>query len=247
VNKIWILTSFFSCVLFSAFAQSSLTSTEEKVNNERKELFLKSIYNKDLPNSRDFINGEQFNYQYPHAKNYPFFDNNNWQNGKVIYHKEKIEVLLKYDIFLDNLLIQHLTESGAYILKLNPEIVNSFYFSNHYFKYYTKLYSKKKPITPGFFEVMYEGNISFLIKHLKYLSRETETSPAEYIQEKHRYFVLDNQLFEISNRRSLLSLFADKRKEMKSYLSESKISVRFATDEDLIQIIKQYNSLKASN
>jgi len=104
-------------------------------------------------------------------------------------------------------------------------------------------------IQHGFFEILTEGKATLLVKYtIKFLEKEkaqafADPKPARFDAPKKEYFIA----FEgapaklITNKKSLLELFGDRKDEMESYMSKNKLSIR--EDDALTKIFVHFNSL----
>jgi len=101
----------------------------------------------------------------------------------------------------------------------------------------------------GLFEVLTEGKATLLIKYtIKFLEKDkvqpfVDPKPARFEAPKKEYYIAlsDFPAKLITNKKSLLELFGNRKDEMESYISKNKLSIR--ADDELTKIIAHYNSL----
>ena len=94
---------------------------------------------------------------------YRYLDGFDYTKGFVLYNGEYyVDVLLKYDVFKDNLLTRSDDKLGAFNVKLIPEFVSKFSIHNLHFVRLTHNDAN------GFFELAFQGNhLDLYIKHKK--------------------------------------------------------------------------------
>ena len=83
---------------------------------------------------------------------------------------------------------------------------------------------------------------------MKFLDKEevkayADPKPARFEEPRKEYFLaIDNAPAQlITNKKNLLEMFGDRKKEMETYISKNKLSVK--GDDALTRIIVYYNSL----
>lgn len=119
-------------------------------------------------------------------------------------------------------------------VKLNDVVYKRFYYNN----------------TNHFLAVLFNGNkASFLKKNLIYIKkgRVNPMTQVKIVKDsyavKDKYFVfVKGEVQEIDlNKKEFLSLFKDKKNEVKSFMKQQKLS--FKVEEDIVKLFKYYNSL----
>lgn len=154
------------------------------------------------------------------------------------------DIPLRYNGFTDDLEFQKGTDSYNIDPKTNVKRAE---FGGQVFSCLT--YNEGGKIKKGFFEILTEGNATLAVRYtVKFLERgETkayaEPTPARFEEAKKEYYLAieDEPARFISNKKSLLEMFGDKKDVMETYISKNKIPVR--GDDALTKIVVYYNSL----
>lgn len=160
--------------------------------------------------------------------------------GKLVYeHETYDQVPLMYDLYINKLVSINKGSAFSFV----SEKVNDFYIEGYHFSYInTSLY--KTAIPNGFFEVAYEGKSKVLIKRSKKLKFSTRAETPYYFKVNDEYFLLkDNQLLKIDSESALLSLFKDKKSELKKYLAREKIKFNQDPAKAMVAVTSYYEKL----
>ncbi|MCF8274783.1 MAG: hypothetical protein K9I95_13240 [Flavobacteriaceae bacterium] len=160
-----------------------------------------------------------------------FFLNPNFSNGMVIYKGEPYyNLLLKYDLFEDQLLLRYLDKANTPIILLDKDYITHFSIENHQFEK-LQFETKKGKEFDGFFELLLlEKSIKLYKKnHKKILTKSNERIKYYEFKEQNSYVVFyKNKYFQINSLNNLSSIF-----------SEHKVILK--------QIEDKYKSIKKSN
>jgi hypothetical protein len=160
--------------------------------------------------------------------------------GKLVYEHEVYDgVPLMYDLYIDRLV----STNGRVAFSFVSEKVNDFYIGSRHFRY-MDMSAYNTPVVNGFFEVAYDGRYKVLIKRSKKLKFSTNAEMPYYFKSTDEYFLLkDNQLFKIDSENAVISLFNDKKNELKRYLATEKIKFNRDPSKALVALITYYESL----
>jgi len=151
---------------------------------------------------------------------------------------------LRYNAFSDDLEFK----KGADCYNFDPKsIVKRAEFGGVIFSCMT--YGSEDKTKSGFFEILTEGKAILLVRYtIKYLEKEkvqpfVDPQPARFDAPKKEYYMtIDGAPAKlITNKKSLLELFGNRKDEMESYISKNKLSVR--EDDSLKKIVAHFNSL----
>jgi hypothetical protein len=232
-----LLSAIFIIFLFnSSFCQSK--------ENLKKIAALQDLYDSLIQKDLQLIDGRAHTARYPAGTGHPFFLTNEPVTGTIYMHGQKfVHAFIRYDILNDILQIYHFTESGPQIIDLNKYKIDAFTFEGHNFKNMTASKNPGLSINEGFYETKYEGQISYLLRHEKVYLDYASGSRGGYEDRILRYLSAPQGWFRISSRKSLLNALGKDREEVKKYIRKSGISVKLATDEEIIRIIKYCESI----
>jgi len=205
---------------------------------------LRSLYDSLIQQDLQLIDGKAHTAKYPIGTGHPFFLTKEPLKGIIFMHGQEFRhSFVRYDVFNNILQIYHFTETGPQIIDLNKDKIDAFSIEGHYF---INMLSSKNPnlsIPEGFYEVKYKGPVSLLLRHEKVFLDYASGSRGGYEDHLIRYLSTQDGWFRISGRKSLLNAFGEDREEIIKYLRKSGISVKLATDEDIIRIIKFSESI----
>jgi hypothetical protein len=154
------------------------------------------------------------------------------------------DLRLRYDVYDDELEFL----KGEEFFVIDPKTtVKRAEFGGKVFSYLQ--YETAGKIQSGFFEILTEGKATLLGRYLvRFFEKEeaqayVDAKPARFDAPVKAYYISINSSVaqSVTNKKSLLKLFGDKKGEMETYISKSRLSV--TEDESLKKIIAYYNSL----
>ena len=161
-------------------------------------------------------------------------------SGGITYEN----IPLRYNAFSDELEFK----KGDDTYNIDPKtIVKLAKFGNATFT--CSPYDAEGKTKNGFFELLADGKAKLFIRYtVKFLDKEevkayADPKPARFEEPRKEYFLaIDNAPAQlITNKKNLLEMFGDRKKEMETYISKNKLSVK--GDDALTRIIVYYNSL----
>ncbi|HCZ36093.1 MAG TPA: hypothetical protein DHV26_09230 [Cytophagales bacterium] len=174
-------------------------------------------YTQALHSQSHLINGSRYlGSELPDGRNYstkehPFYSPD-WEDGTVLYDREWYHASFHYDITTQNLITDY---SGDYI-QLVPEKIEQFTLGNHRF---IKLREANLP--HGFYEIAYDGPTPVYIRWQKITETrfiDNKIMP-EFIPKTTYFIKKNNAFYEVKSKRSVLSLLANHKAELKKFLS----------------------------
>lgn len=100
----------------------------------------------------------------------------------------------------------------------------------------------------GFFEILVEGEMT-LARKSEVIFKKADFHPAlnvgsrdhQYIRKDKLYYIKNKDFFEVPQKKDLMSIFNDRKKEMSSYLNRSTINL--SRESDIARLVAYYNSL----
>lgn len=232
-----LLTIFFSVTKAQDLASDSTAFKKAKE-------YAVSLYHENIQKESGLYNGRQYIvYAQTIEDGIPFFETSELTNGNVTYWGvEYKNVPLMFDILKEQLIT--LVPSTNYLIKLQPEKVSSFEILNHQFIRIVKD-SINKNIKPGFYDVLYNGNIALYKKETKTLNEDLSSGKLRnFILEDSAYYIKKNGVFfEVNNKRSLLDAFQEKKKEVQEFMRKNKLKIRNDKNNALPKIAAFYDSI----
>ncbi|MGC9344615.1 MAG: hypothetical protein ACP5E3_18055 [Bacteroidales bacterium] len=176
-----------------------------------------------------FINGWEYR-MVPARSGHPFVFSKVWQFEEINSDLGvRNDYLMNYDVYQDELVIQTFFQGSPAQIVLNPANIRSFKIEEHHFINPQKLPDLAETGLKGYYEIIYEGNLKFFIKHIKQISDEGSMKGRAY-ESKIDYFIfLDDNLYSIKNKRSLLKIFPEYKKEISRYMRDQQILINSAS------------------
>lgn len=243
--KLYLLSSFF-INSFQAFSQNYTTDTSGENPSFQRAV---NLYHRFLSPETGLYDGSEYAYNayYPFIINegHPFFQSNIFDTGTVFYNNVLYEkVPLLFDIIKEELLIKD--PSRIYILRLNAERIGWFTIWGHTFIRLEGDSINSSLLHSGFYDVLYKGKTS-LYKRVSKMFKENSASAQglnKYVVETDEYFIKkDNQYYKVKNKKSLLLIVNDRKKEIGKFIKKNKLNVRKNKDDALTKITAYYDAI----
>jgi hypothetical protein len=229
---------------------SLLTTTLNAQLNNKDSAFLKQaiqntiqVYHDGIGDQAAKYNGSQYQgYTVSFSDGHPYFKANELANGSIVYDGVAFNnVKLLYDEVADCVVLQDSTHR----IKLVNERLSSFSIQESNFE---RLIKKENTplIATGFYEVLSKGTLSLYKKETKrMIDKFSNANELAVLFEIHHYYYIKKgeQFFEISKKKDLFKILANKEKEIIQYLSEEHLNYRKAKDLTLTKVIDYYNTI----
>jgi len=171
-----------------------------------------------------------------------YFQSPDWQNGTVLYDQIFYEnIWMKYDLYKDQLIVIPGNQSGMPIALFSPR-VSEFSFSGSNFIRIEKADEKTSP-AKGFYQQLTSGRITVLSKRFKLLTERIENRTViQKFEERAKYFLLkDGIYYPVRNKKELMAVVKDKKKEIQQFLSNNKMKYRRQREKVIVAVAEFYN------
>ena len=179
--------------------------------------YMKGTYTTVINDESNLINGrEDVNYNYK-LIGHPYFEDRDWKAGKVHFDGSLYEnVLLSYNLLTQQLIVKHF--ESYYRIELIKDKVADFSIPGHHFINLKNISSKVDGLDPGYYDLLSDGKIKVLARYRKEIHESVNSDRVERtVVSTTHYFVLKNSIYHrINNKASLLSLFNERKKEIKN-------------------------------
>ena len=203
---------------------------------------IRNFYSSERGSESAIYNGKL---HYPYASNIEgvaYFNSEAWQKGSVIYDNTLYEnILMKYDLVQDQLIIIAYEKTGLPIALFSPRIKE---FSLPAFRF-VYLDEKKNGsiLPPGFYQLLLEGRITVFSRNIKVVSEKIEGLQLfRRFEEKNAFYILkDGQYYLIKTKKDLLTTLEEHKKEINSHLKKMKLNFRNDPMRSLISAAELYN------
>ena len=183
-----------------------------------------SFYHRFIDPPTGLYNGSEYvDYAYSIKSGHPFFMSTNFNSGSIVYDGVLYDnIPLLYDVVKGEIVIK----AGIYKLSLIKEKVSGFSVLNHKFVRLEENNSNQAVISTGFYDILYESEISLYKKQKKKIrdySGFSESLKRYIVESDFYYFKKDRVFYPVNNRGSLLSLLQNKRKEVQQFIRKNKL------------------------
>jgi hypothetical protein len=234
----YIIKPFFLLLLFfnfpTAYSQNSFDSS-----------FINAVavYTKAANANTHLYNGSEY-IDYDHRiTGDPFFASLYFTDGSVVFDDILYtHVKMFYDILHDDLIIKNYNDTALILVK---EKISSFNFANHYFIQLVTNNAETGIKTPGFFEVLYNGNTKLFARRKKEITEKISTQYSESLfTEKNEYFLYNkNNYYPVSDKKSILNILKDRKPDLIKFLHQNKIKFRKNKEAAMIKMVAYYDGL----
>ncbi len=152
-------------------------------------------------------------------------------------------VLLKYDIFTDELLTP--IDSGR-ILQLNKELIDSFSLSFQNRRYlFIKITEDTLKASESFFNVLYKGKTTLLLKHEKKIDELAVDGKYDKFYQVNRIFIVSGErLYPVKGKADLFKLMPEDKSQLKDFMKNNKIRISGKNPESFIPVIRFHDRNK---
>ncbi len=250
----------FLCLLNPLNAQQVITFSDafkEKPDyntiSDQQKSYMNSLFIRKVDIADELINGKEYIPYYFKCKIRPLLFEEKKRSGSLVFNKRKYNNLaLEYDTYLDQLIYfdsSKLINDRLFKIALNKDPVDCFSLifrdDSMTFRYFTSVKDRTFNVPDGFYEVVYDGESKFLIKHQSFLLEkdgvyEYSYTPAEYVRAGKSYS-------RLRSGRGFLKLFGNESDQVRKFMRENGIHFRSAGKHEIAAVLKYYDSAVMSN
>ncbi len=238
ISFLWILGNGLPLV-----GQSSMDSLFSQQQTELEQLY--DLENEDMAR---LLNGRHHHSYYPTTVGHPFLYEE-WTLGSVktsLYSYHSLS--LRYDIFQDALVFAA-NLAFQKIIWINPDQVLSFSLNGRTFVFLGRGEEieamEAVRLSPGYFELLYEGKTQLIAKRLKSISSVQNDihNDGKFYEKSLRYMISNHQFFPVKKNKDLFRFIDHHQEEITRYLKDKKIRVGKIPDAQFVDLISYYDSL----
>ncbi len=204
-----------------------------------------NFYHRSVYPETGLYNGGQYvDYIYTIQEGNPYFLSTGYAAGTICYDRVSYQqVPLIYDMVKETLITQDPTH--LYKIALNNEKISSFSLLGHNFVRLIADSSDNQLPGTGFYECLYSGNLAVFKKEKKELKdREISNNIIRYVQETRDYYIRkDGIYYPVGNRKSVLHLLADRKKQLETYIRKNGLKIRRNPDLAFAGIAAYYDKI----
>jgi len=198
-------------------------------------------YNLVVDDQSEFYNGVEYHLYPPAHSGSAYFQGKQVLSPSIICYNgiwyRNVPVL--YERYAD-VMVSGLRDS-LYILR--PDKTSDIYLSGHHFIYLDNLTGKN--LVAGFYDQLYAGKSEVLVKRNTTVQNTItqQTVEVNYENSEVIYIRKGGAYVQVSSKGSVLEVFKDKSKELKQYLSGSKISYKKDKEQSIVKLAGYYDQL----
>ncbi|WP_374950749.1 hypothetical protein [Mucilaginibacter sp.] len=238
-----------ACVLVVCGALSASSQNLQSDTDLRQSVFDNTVANylTAIGDQSRLYNGPEYNFYDAVIKGNAYFgDVNNFTPGAVEYDGFPYKnVPMLYDINKD--LVAILLPNKSAKISLLSERVQSFDWLGHHFVYInTDTLKNDKGVTAGFYDQLYQGKTSILVKRSKSIqnaSNSTGSIETYFNATKNIYVKKSGNYTSVSSEGDLLSVFKDKKKELKQYIGTNQIKFKDDQEQAMMKVAAYYDQI----
>ena len=206
------------------------------------------VYQQSLGHYSASFSGTAYSFDEPAVYGHPFFGSDNWQTGDIyIYGRVLFDMEVKLDIYKDVLVLNH--QGVGYsnqAIVINDSSLKGVNFLGRYFINIQKKEADSLQIKKGYYELAYYDKCIVLVKYRKTIVTRYKfgTDLYEEFENSINYYLLCNDKVSIiNNKKALLHSLSKHNKEVKRYIRDSRIKFSEQKLENIIKIVRFYDSL----
>jgi hypothetical protein len=249
--------SFFLGYLVNAQQFLTFSDNTEKINyraiSDCQISYLFTLYNQRIDDSNVLINGRDYIRYYYRSEIKPLLFNEKKRSGSLVLNGRKYDNLtLEYDTYLDELIYSDRTKffvDKSLMIALNKDPVDDFklYFDNDsiLFRHFKSSDGVKFNLPEGFYEIVYDGNSKYIIKHQSFVT--TEDGVYEYLYSPAGYVMVGENFSRVRSKKGFVELFGEKSKEIKKFMRTSKIHNRKMDKKQIASVLMFYDTVISSD
>lgn len=158
----------------------------------------------------------------------------------IIYKK----LLMRYELVEDAVILKDYTQN--YFIQLNSAKISRFWIGNNEFILPSYVAPEIKFPAEGFFQRLYNGRTWALAKRSKQLIyKTTEEKVTMQYKTFNSFFIRKgSEIFPVSGKKDVLSVFEDKKTDIRKYIGEKRLNFRKDPETFLTSVCSFYDQLK---
>ncbi len=199
-----------------------------------------------LAKGAPIYNGKVYYRTHPRFINggHAFFLTSQYQPGTVIYEGYTYRSAeLMYDIIRGELLLLHFDKVTDIVL--DPEKVDAFSFLGHNYINIEDAEAKENNLSAGYYDVLYQGKISLLVKRSKMVTeRITQADVERSVSQRNRYYLLKDSVYTVlKNKKSLTKLLKSTQSQNQQYIKNNQLNFRKDEKNAVLNLVRYHDSI----
>ena len=250
--KIANILSVVLCITFTPFIHQSNC---QKLINLKKE-FEKAkdykegvlVYQQNFGYHIPLFSGTLYSFNKTNTKGHPFFQSNEWQSGDILINgRVFFDLEIKLDIYKDALILNHqINDFNSQAIVIEDRSLEGVFFMDRYFINIQAEEADSLRIKEGYYEQAYYDKCMVLVKYHKSISQELKYSTdliEEFVSDIDYYLICNDKASIINSKKALINAFPEHNKKVKRFIKDSRIQYANQKIENIIKIVRFYDSL----
>jgi hypothetical protein len=171
-----------------------------------------------------------------------YFQTADWRKGSVVFEDVQYDnIFMKYDLVTDQVIITADDNGGLFISLYSPR-VKEFSFSGMKFVRFTKT-NFGTGLPEGFYQELADGKVKAYTKTMKFIEEKVDiTGISRKFEQKVRHYIFkDGKYHVIRNKKTLLSVLKEHKKEVQQYLSKLDVKYKNNPEQNITAAVNIYN------
>jgi hypothetical protein len=202
------------------------------------------LYDKFTGDQAAIYNGREYVPYIFRKEGSPFFESDSLTNGYIGYAGRLYDSIpMQYDVARNQVLIENY--DGLSKILLHNDAIDSFHFSNHTF-IRVKEDPEQNLDSTDFYDLLLNSRIQVLARRKKSFQETFKDNEVVRIfhSEDHFYIHKGNKYYEVNNKKEVLSIFNDKKREIRNLMRQQKIKFKRKNfNEALVKTATMYDQL----
>ena len=235
-----LILSFFLLLAFTVETRAQFSP--DSIIYEESIARIRHAYLSEMGDNAQIYHGAEYIRNGQRAIGFPYYISDNMLTGSIFYQGVLYsDVNFFYNLVSDKLIINNYAHNA--LITLSPLKADSFITSNHFFLMLSADKSKGL-IQDGYYEKLYPGEPSLLVKREKRLEIGSGNQDIKYIQYDNYFVKLKNEFHTIDGKNALLDLLRDQESPLKKYIRSNKLNFKKNLEFSLVSSIIYYSRLK---
>lgn len=169
-----------------------------------------------------------------------------WELGKVkLLDKSYSDLPLWYDVFADDVIYLYRQPTSFEFIRLSRKHIQHFYLGNRLFINLEYSGFNAFDLKKGFYEVVYEDKVSFLVKRkIETVERQSVT---HFVRKDARYLIKEGKALRVRNKKSFLSAAGTNyKKQLQKFMKKERIYLSNKDDAGWLAVVQYLNTLQTN-
>jgi len=230
---------------YDLFAQTNTLTKSQKADSALAQAI--KLYDRTIGRNSFLYTGKVYVDKYGNIEGHQFFNEDYWELGEIVYEGQHFDsVYLMYDIYNDQLLLEHFNSSGSLApIKLFNSKISSFKLQGHSFVKFEK--DTISGLSDGFYDELFIGDqVEIHVMRKKEIYKSSGTNTVEEVfKERDKFYIKkDGVFYLIKSQRNISKALLDYKKEIKRFIRSNKLFYRQDKERTLVLVARYYEDLK---